>query len=208
MSDVGGNAAAGWYPDPSIGNVSRYWDGSAWTDHTANPVGAAPYGSAVSTPVAAAGSGDAAKKWGVVVLIGGVLMALGALLPWETASIAGSEIANVKGTSAGSGNTVLVSGVVIGILAVLVLNHTVKWKASIATLVLSVIGLLLVSANASSIDDDIQKVKSASAGGFIKVEADTGIGLGLAIIGCLMALVGSILLMRAARKDDALHAVS
>jgi len=205
MSDAGGGAVAGWYPDPTIGNVSRYWDGSAWTDHTADPVAAAPYvgaaGAPLAVPVAGAASADAAKKWGVVVLIGGVLMALGALLPWETASINGAEIANVKGTSAGSGNTVLFSGVIIAVLAFLVLNRTVKWKASIATLALSVIGLLLVSANASSIDDDIKKAKDASSEALFKVQADTGIGLSLAIIGCLMALVGSILLMRAARKS-------
>jgi hypothetical protein len=34
------------------------------------------------------------------------------------------------------------------------------------------------------------------------VEADTGIGLGLAIIGCAMAVVGSILLIKAARNAE------
>lgn len=27
--------ADGWYPDPSDDDRYRYWDGSAWTDHTA-----------------------------------------------------------------------------------------------------------------------------------------------------------------------------
>ena len=26
---------AGWYPDPTNASAQRYWDGSAWTDHTA-----------------------------------------------------------------------------------------------------------------------------------------------------------------------------
>lgn len=35
---------AGWYPDPSE-NVQRYWDGVAWTDHTA-PAGVPAPGAA------------------------------------------------------------------------------------------------------------------------------------------------------------------
>ena len=27
---------AGWYPDPDDASIQRYWDGSAWTEHT-NP---------------------------------------------------------------------------------------------------------------------------------------------------------------------------
>lgn len=27
---------AGWYPDPQDSNRQRYWDGTAWTEHTAD----------------------------------------------------------------------------------------------------------------------------------------------------------------------------
>jgi hypothetical protein len=27
-------APAGWYPDPNKGPFERFWNGSAWTDHT------------------------------------------------------------------------------------------------------------------------------------------------------------------------------
>src|SRR4051794_29776670 len=30
------SGTSGWYPDPLQQNESRYWDGSAWTDHVAN----------------------------------------------------------------------------------------------------------------------------------------------------------------------------
>jgi hypothetical protein len=29
------NPPAGWYPDPQSGSGQRYWDGNAWTSHTA-----------------------------------------------------------------------------------------------------------------------------------------------------------------------------
>ncbi len=33
---------AGWYPDPSVPGMQRYWDGGAWTDHTAPSATPAP----------------------------------------------------------------------------------------------------------------------------------------------------------------------
>lgn len=32
---------AGWYPDPNGSAIQRYWDGGAWTEHTA-PLAAPP----------------------------------------------------------------------------------------------------------------------------------------------------------------------
>ena len=53
-------APAGWYPDPSGEHASRYWDGSAWTDHVSeNPPPAS---------VSAAASGSAGSTSGGVVL--------------------------------------------------------------------------------------------------------------------------------------------
>jgi hypothetical protein len=33
---------AGWYPDPQDANRQRYWDGTAWTEHTADGTPQAP----------------------------------------------------------------------------------------------------------------------------------------------------------------------
>ncbi|MEM7093365.1 MAG: DUF2510 domain-containing protein [Actinomycetota bacterium] len=33
MSDEGGQATPGWYPDPEAPSRLRYWDGEVWTDH-------------------------------------------------------------------------------------------------------------------------------------------------------------------------------
>ena len=35
------NPAPGWYPDPSMRDTQRYWDGARWTEHVA-PVNAGP----------------------------------------------------------------------------------------------------------------------------------------------------------------------
>jgi hypothetical protein len=40
-------ASAGWYADPAQVSIQRYWDGSAWTDHTA-PAPAAQEGSGLA----------------------------------------------------------------------------------------------------------------------------------------------------------------
>jgi hypothetical protein len=33
--DTEGSAPAGWYADPEVRGMQRYWDGAAWTEHTA-----------------------------------------------------------------------------------------------------------------------------------------------------------------------------
>ena len=41
---------AGWYPDPSGQFETRYWDGTAWTHHTARPVNSPAAEAASSAP--------------------------------------------------------------------------------------------------------------------------------------------------------------
>ena len=41
---------AGWYPDPSGQFETRYWDGTAWTHHTARPVNSPAAEAAFSAP--------------------------------------------------------------------------------------------------------------------------------------------------------------
>src|SRR5215210_7112231 len=47
---------AGWYPDPYDAERTRYWDGGAWSEHTAPAAGRPPSGD--GSP--AAGGGPAA----------------------------------------------------------------------------------------------------------------------------------------------------
>ena len=55
---------ANWYPDPNAPGTLRYWDGQAWTEHTApDPAAAAP--GAPGAPVAPAAAPDYAMPAGL-----------------------------------------------------------------------------------------------------------------------------------------------
>lgn len=199
-------AAAGWYPDPRAQHASRYWDGSTWTDHVSGqPAGAGPVAvadSAAQTTASATRTQPAAnraKRRAVMIAIGGGLMAVGALLPWETVTAAGATVQSVKGTSEGAGGIVLVSGGIIALLAFLFLNGTLRRKASIGTLILSLVSLVFAWGNFSAISDDTDQAQNA-AGGFLKVEATVGIGILMVLAGCVMAAIASFLLLR--QKDE------
>ena len=54
---------ANWYPDPQDPTLQRYWDGTAWTEHTAPAAGGAPAGTG-----AAPGAGSAPVHGGHAVM--------------------------------------------------------------------------------------------------------------------------------------------
>ena len=53
MSDM---PPAGWYPDPQDGTRQRYWDGDAWTEHTAD---ASPQATSATTAPTAGSTSSA-----------------------------------------------------------------------------------------------------------------------------------------------------
>ena len=66
---------AGWFVDPS--GTMRWWDGSAWTEHTAPP---APIGSAAGTQVLpTAGQAAGVNVTAIVALVCGLIPLLGIL---------------------------------------------------------------------------------------------------------------------------------
>jgi endonuclease YncB( thermonuclease family) len=79
---------AGWYPDPDVSAQQRYWDGAAWTAHTA-PVSAPPageasaYGSLTPPPALPPTATRKAKRslpvWAWIVL-GAVAVLLGVVM--------------------------------------------------------------------------------------------------------------------------------
>jgi hypothetical protein len=153
--------------------------------------GAVSPGLAPTTPDAASRISSTAT---VLVLVGGAVMALGTLFAWETANSPGNYIvADAKGTSEGAGPVLLIAGLVVALLGVLVLSGTIpRRKTGIATLVISALSLAAVLANASTISNDINKIKNSQTG----VTANIGIGLIFSVIGCAVAIVASIGLIR------------
>jgi hypothetical protein len=218
------NTAAGWYRDPSGAHQLRYYS-TTWTDHVSDggvvttsaptqpasaviapaapspPGGWGAAGQAAHTDYGVAAPGvvgsatvTAAKTRGpVLVLIGGVLMALGPLFPWETASassVYATTTADAKGTSEGAGPVVLIAGLIVTLLSILVFTGTTgRRKAGIATLLISAVSLVFVVGNYSAISKDVD---SAPKG----VDAAIGIGLIVAAVGCTMAAIASIGLLR------------
>jgi Protein of unknown function (DUF2510) len=167
---------------------------AAWP--TATPA-AQPFSGMVQPPAAGVPAVGHVKSTGsVLVLIGGVLMTLGTMLPWETVSaesIYSGTLATVKGTSEGAGPLVLVAGLVVALLAVLVLTSTIgKRNGGVATLVIAAASLVFTFGNWSSISKDI---KDAPTG----VTATIGIGLVLAATGGMLAVIASIALVRKRR---------
>jgi hypothetical protein len=62
-----GRIPSGWYPDPSPGVPAgqlRYWDGSAWTEHTTAPSTAPTVAEPARRP------GIMLTRWGFLVLVG------------------------------------------------------------------------------------------------------------------------------------------
>jgi hypothetical protein len=72
---------AGWYPDPQDATQQRYWDGTAWTGHTAaaGGSGAAPVGDATAGATIPAAS---APAWSMPTAPGGMGEVPGAKRSW------------------------------------------------------------------------------------------------------------------------------
>ncbi|WP_158861787.1 DUF2510 domain-containing protein [Leifsonia sp. AG29] len=68
MTELGGHAAAGWYPDPTGMQGLRWWDGLRWTAHTAPAVN--PYAAPAldRRPLPATTSVNTVWIWLVVLL--------------------------------------------------------------------------------------------------------------------------------------------
>lgn len=68
MSDT---PPAGWYPDPQDNTRQRYWDGNAWTEHTADggPQTAAAAATSVGSATSTAGDPDTWTWQSIIVTI-------------------------------------------------------------------------------------------------------------------------------------------
>jgi hypothetical protein len=104
----------GWYPDPQDPRNLRWWDGSTWTGHVANPATApapatpapAP-GSPFGTPPSPAAPPPSSKKGWVVGVVAGVVILVVLLLvaPFVVYRSLGEEASPPSTSSSGSPTT-------------------------------------------------------------------------------------------------------
>ncbi len=153
----------------------------------------------VSLPSVVAGLSKAAtgraRTSAVVALVGGVLMALGAILPWEVVTVNGAIVESVKGLSEGAGGLTLGAGLVVGLLAVLFLNGTLGRRSAVAMISISAVALVFVMGNFMAISNDIDQAAGAGVDGFVAVDATLGMGIILAILGGLVAIAASVMVL-------------
>ncbi len=208
--------APGWHSDPMGQHDWRYWDGASWTEHvsdvgrTPQPAPVTPSSTphavlpsvslpSVSLPSVVAGLSKAAtgraRTSAVVALVGGVLMALGAILPWEVVTVNGAIVESVKGLSEGAGGLTLGAGLLVGLLAVLFLNGTLGRGSAIAMISITAVALVFVMGNFMAISNDIDQAAGAGVDGFVAVDATLGMGIVLAILGGLVAIAAGIVVL-------------
>jgi hypothetical protein len=76
---------AGWYPDKGVGapaGQQRYWDGSAWTEHTAAPTTAPTKADYQPPPADQAAVQQAPRNGlGIAALVLGIIGGISAIIP-------------------------------------------------------------------------------------------------------------------------------
>jgi hypothetical protein len=204
---------AGWYPDPGGQAGQRYWDGAQWTAHVAGwpqapyvpayaqayAPGYAPAYAPGYAPAYAPGyaqprvSAPAARLppiwWGVPALA--VLVVVGSVGTWITASFDGRELASVTGTDGGDGWFSMITAATTAVLMVLwAFAGRHRWVAIVAAAV-AAIGAVVALIYVIDPGTGIEGLK-----GFADI--GRGWGLWLAFVGSLGLVALSIVL--AARR--------
>lgn len=115
-------SAAGWYPDPERTAASRFWDGSAWTEHTKGtaPLYAPPQPGSATPPDQAMPLQDAQRN-GIAtagLVLGIVALVLDvALIPTVLALVFGGVGLSRAAARGGVGRVRAIVGLVLAVVA-------------------------------------------------------------------------------------------
>lgn len=158
------SSSPGWYKDPSGEAVHEaYWDGEKWTGETRRP----------GAPDVPRSTSVRSRPW---LLAGGALLVVGSFLPWAQAGIF-----SFAGTR-GDGAITLVLGIIVGILGFV----TPTKLGAVAAIVLSALGLLIVSNVVNN---------------FLDTPENIGAGIFVAGLGGLVGVMGGVKALEEARSS-------
>ena len=99
---------AGWFPDPTTAGQLRYWDGAAWTEHTASAQASAYTGNAVTVPHTPLTGVTVAFGYAAIALIAAVGVVNVVLLGvnWWAATVLNDWRQDVDAVDLDTGNTI------------------------------------------------------------------------------------------------------
>jgi hypothetical protein len=135
---------------------------------------------------------DRVLAGGIIAGAGGFLVALGALLPWITASAAFASFSANGMQGGGDGIWLLVIGVVILAMAIVaIISKSSEAAPSVVIIILGLIGGVVMAIDLGEINDRINTAKSQSD----LIVASVGAGVFVVFVGAALAIGGAILLL-------------
>jgi hypothetical protein len=169
----------GWYPDAQ--GVTRYWDGTQWTEHTQPGQPQAPQQPQPpgypAPPAASVGPGTGLPAFRFLV-VAAVVMALGGILPWF------SGFGITKWGIERDGPIILIAAIAAAGLGWVTVRRGVAMNA-VVPLICGVVALIVAIIDYADIKDSI---------------FDPSVGIYLALVGSALMVAASIWLIAALRS--------
>lgn len=169
-----GQVAAGWYPDPQGSGSLFYWDGSKWTGE-ARAASTAP----------AAGKAEKFERPRIIVICGGVALAISPFLTWVKVVLLGNlslfQLFTATGRSSAWAWVALLTGIAVAVTA---FRRESPATIRAVGLGVGVVGGILAIATLESL---LHQLRDANG------LATAGIGPYVAVAGCIAMVVGGLM---------------
>jgi fatty acid desaturase len=173
-------APAGWYTDPLGIGKHRYWDGESWTEQTVRP-----------NPMTNARSGAE-----IVIGISGIALAVSPFLVWAHIILFGDynlfQLLNAEGASRALAWILLIGGVIAAVFAFFIRVSTRAVALGVGILV----GIFAL-VKAINLTHEVNAAKIEGA-------ASVGYGPWVAVVACVVMIVGGVMVSRSPADDNKL----